>query len=110
MCGPFTGRQLTTIIVVLIIGVATVPSAVWAVDTFSNVAIMDATSGQKAAVDANQRLRVGDGSGPLTVDGTVNQKPVAPSKVWSKAVTIGSAQSTHALAGPSATGIEVTSL
>src|SRR5438132_12146869 len=50
--GPFTGRHLTTIVVTLIAGLVLVPSTVWAVDTFSNVAVEDPVSGAKASVDA----------------------------------------------------------
>src|SRR5438045_3966420 len=70
--GPFTGRQLTTIIVTLIVCVL-VPGTVWAIDTFSNVAIEDPVTGVKAMVDSSRHLRVGDGVGPLTVDGSVNE-------------------------------------
>jgi hypothetical protein len=69
--GPFTGRQLTIIIVALVFGVVMIPGAVWAVDTYSNVAIQDPVSGAKAKVASTGALNVGDGSGPLTVNGTV---------------------------------------
>jgi hypothetical protein len=68
--GPFTGRQLTTMIVALIVCVL-VPGTVWAVDTFSNVAIEDPVSGVKASVDSAHRLKVGDAAGAMTVDGSV---------------------------------------
>jgi hypothetical protein len=68
--GPFSGRQLTTMVVSLIL-VLGVPGTVWAVDTFSNVAIEDPVSGVKASVDSSKRLKVGDGSGAMTVDGTI---------------------------------------
>jgi hypothetical protein len=73
--GPFTGRQLTVMIVTLIIGAVMLPGAVWAVDTFSNVAIEDPVSGVKAHVDSARKLVVGDGSGALTVDGTLYSLP-----------------------------------
>src|SRR5947208_7709311 len=73
--GPFTGRQLTAIVITLIVGVVMLPGAVWAVDTFSNVAIEDPVSGAKASVDATHHVLVGDGSGALTVDGTVYALP-----------------------------------
>ncbi len=44
--GPFNGRQLTTIIVTLVIGVVAAPTAIWAADTLSNVAIKDPASGR----------------------------------------------------------------
>ena len=66
--GPFNGRQLTVIAVALIIGVVALPGAVWAVDTFSNVAIEDPVTGVKASVNnAHQVL----------VNGKVVQTPPA---------------------------------
>ena len=70
--GPFTGRQLTTIIVALLLTL--VPGAVWAAATFSNVAIYDPGSEKRAAVDGKHRLKVGDGSGPMTVDGVLRTR------------------------------------
>jgi hypothetical protein len=67
--GPFTSGHLTIIVVALVIAVA-FPFAAFAV-TGSNVFVTDATSGTRAAVDSGNHLKVGDGSGPLTVDGTV---------------------------------------
>ena len=69
--GPFTGRQLTTMFVALMVGAVMVPSAVWAVDEFTNVAIMDPVTGYKAKVFSGGNIRVSDNSGPMTVDGTV---------------------------------------
>jgi len=73
--GPFTGRQLTAIVISVIVGVVLLPGAVWAVDSFTNVAIQDPVSGAKASVDAKHHVLVGDGSGSLSVDGTVNTLP-----------------------------------
>lgn len=70
--GPFTGAQLTVMSVTLV--AVSVPGTLWAVDQFTNVAIMDPVSGRKAAVDTARRLRVGDGVGLLTVDGTVTAR------------------------------------
>jgi hypothetical protein len=72
--GPFSGRQLTVIIVCLIVGVVMLPSAVWAVDAFTNVAVQDPVSGVKASVDASHHLFVTSGSVPLAVGGTVTAK------------------------------------
>jgi hypothetical protein len=68
--GPFSGRQLTTVVIAVCTTVVVAPGAVWAVDTFSNVAVQDPVTGTKASVDATHHLVVGDGSGALTVDGT----------------------------------------
>ena len=83
--GPFSGRQLTTIIGMLLVAVVVLPSAVWAVDTFSNVAIEDPITNNKAGVDSSNRLKVGDGSGALTIDGTVTGRPAPPSSPWARA-------------------------
>lgn len=39
-----------------------------------------------AKVDSPGRLRVGDGSGSLTVDGTVTARPLTPSAPWQRAI------------------------
>jgi hypothetical protein len=78
--GPFSGRQLTTMVVSLIL-VLGVPGTVWAVDTFSNVAIEDPVTGVKASVDASKRLKVGDGSGAMTVDGSVLAPETTPANL-----------------------------
>ena len=87
--GPFTGRQLTTMVVALIAGVVLLPGAVWAVDSFSNVAVQDPVSGVKASVDAGHHVVVGDGSGPLTVDGNVIAQQAAPANLWRAAASGG---------------------
>src|SRR3954449_2470234 len=89
--GPFTGRQLTVIIVALIVGVVALPSAVWAVDTFSNVAIEDPVSGVKASVNSSKALLVGDASGALTVDGKV--APAPPAQVLNGGSYVGTGKS-----------------
>ena len=86
--GPFTGRQLTTMICIL--GAALLlPGAAYAVDSFTNVAIEDPVSGAKASVDSTHHLLVGDGSGPLTVDGTITDHEVAYNQLkhWFNATT-----------------------
>ncbi len=70
--GPFTGRQLTTIIVTLIV-VALFPIGAWAV-TGSNIFVTDATSGAHAKVDGNGNLQTKVSSG--FVDAT----PAAPNQ------------------------------
>jgi hypothetical protein len=54
--GPFSGLHLTIIIVAIIV-VAGIPGTVWAVDSFSNVAIEDPATGVKASVDTQHRLQ-----------------------------------------------------
>jgi hypothetical protein len=86
--GPFTGRQLMVMFVAIVVGVVMVPTSVWAVSNYSNVAIEDPGTGVHASVDASHRLKVGDGSGPLTVDGTVNAQP-APASALRSFATFG---------------------
>lgn len=54
----------------------------YAVATFTNVALEDPSSGARASVDSTHHLRVGDGSGALTVDGSVYVRPLAPTRPW----------------------------
>jgi hypothetical protein len=82
--GPFSGRQLTTMVVALIL-VLGVPGTVWAVDTFSNVAIEDPVTGVKASVDSSKRLKVGDGSSAMTVDGTTTGPEAAANTLFRSA-------------------------
>jgi hypothetical protein len=75
--GPFNGRQLTTIIVALIIGIVVIPAGAWAAVSFTNVAITDPGGVNRAKVDAGGSVHVGDGTGPLSVDGTVTARPTS---------------------------------
>src|SRR5438067_12976032 len=77
--GPFTGRQLTTIIVTLIV-VVLFPLGAWAV-TGSNVFVTDATSGAHAKVDSNGNLQTKVSSG------SVNATPAAPNQQFIGTVT-----------------------
>ena len=76
--GPFTSGHLTIIVVTVLVVVA-FPFAAFAV-TGSNVFVTDATSGTRAKVDSTGHVVVGDGSGSLTVDGTVNERAALPTK------------------------------
>jgi hypothetical protein len=62
--GPFTGRQLTTLLVVLIVAVV-VPVGAWAVG--QDVYITDATSGEQAKVDSAGNLQAKAGLGSMAV-------------------------------------------
>ncbi len=61
-----------------------------------------------AKVDSTGKLAVGDGAGPMSVDGTVTDRPAAPASPWrwSAIIVDGGAY----IAGPSATPINITSL
>jgi len=78
----FTGRQITTMIVAVCVAIIAFPVGVYAA-TGSLVNITDpVTKANKARVDASGRLKVGDGSGVLTVDGTVTSRPAPPTRAW----------------------------
>jgi hypothetical protein len=77
--GPFSGPQLTTIVCVIVAAVM-FPAGAWAAVSFSNVAITDPGGVNRAKVDTTGKLAVGDGSGPLTVDGTVGSRQSLPAK------------------------------
>jgi len=62
-----------------------------------------------AKVDSTGKLAVGDGAGPLSVDGTVTDRPAAPAAPWRASQDIGSSGGAY-IAGPSASPIDVTSL
>jgi hypothetical protein len=61
-----------------------------------------------AKVDSTGRLVVGDGAGPLSVDGTVAARAAAPASPWHASALIQN-QAT-VIAGPSSSPINVTSL
>jgi hypothetical protein len=68
----FTGRQLAVIIVTVCVTIIAFPFGVYAATTGSAVNVTDPTnSAYIAGVDSTHHLLVGDGSGALTVDGTV---------------------------------------
>ena len=61
-----------------------------------------------AKVSSDGKLAVGDGAGPLDVDGTVTGRPAAPASPWHANVDINA--NAGLLAGPSATPINITSV
>lgn len=98
--GPFNGRQLTVIIVSLMIGLVMIPSTVWAVDTFSNVAIEDPVSGVKASVDSTKHLAIA---------GTVHDLAASPTAPFSFSEDISGAGFTRVV-GPTSSAINLTAL
>ena len=62
-----------------------------------------------AKVSSDGKLAVGDGAGPLNVEGTVSGRPAAPASPWRANVSIDPTTSA-VIAGPSASPINVTSL
>jgi hypothetical protein len=60
-----------------------------------------------AKVDSTGKLAVGDGAGPLSVDGTVSGRPAAPASPWHAS---GNPAGSLWLAGPTASPINVTSI
>jgi hypothetical protein len=84
-----------------------VGSALATVGTVSNISDHSA-SAYFATVSSDGKLAVGDGAGPLSVDGTVASRPAAPASPWHARADI---QNTITLiTGPSALPINITSL
>ena len=63
-----------------------------------------------AKVSSDGKLAVGDGAGPLSVDGTVSDRPAAPASPWRAMKEIQGINFGVPIAGPSAAPINVTSL
>ena len=84
-----------------------VGTALATVGTVANISD-HSSSAYFAKVDSAGKLAIGDGSGPLSVDGTVASRPAAPGSPWlaSEDIQI----QFKLLAGPSAVPINVTSL
>jgi hypothetical protein len=84
-----------------------IDTALATVGTVSNISDHSA-SAYFAKVSSDGKLAVGDGAGPLSVDGTVTDRPAAPASPWRASEDIQNL-GTY-IAGPSATPINVTSL
>ena len=83
-----------------------VGTALATVGTVSNISDHSA-SAYFAKVSSDGKLAVGDGAGPLSVDGTVTDRPAAPASPWRASVPF---ETDAVIAGPSASPINVTSL
>ena len=79
----FTPRQVVTMVVAVCAAVVLAPAGAIAAATL--LTIQDPSNGSKARVDAG-RLRVGDGSGSLTVDGSTG--PAVPAKPFAVSARI----------------------
>jgi hypothetical protein len=83
-----------------------VGTALATVGTVSNISDHSA-SAYFAKVSSDGKLAVGDGAGPLSVDGTVTDRPAAPASPWRASTSF---DTSNWIAGPSASPINVTSL
>lgn len=83
-----------------------VGTALATVGTVANISDNSA-SAYFAKVSSDGKLAVGDGAGPLSVDGTVASRPAAPASPWSSSTTLQA--DLVPIAGPSAAPINVTS-
>ena len=104
--GPFSGGQLTIIIVmgaVLIL----FPVSAFAVASGSNVFVTDHTTGVRARVDGSGKLDTN-----ATVSGSVVARPAAPDKLFSHSVTSVATGGTcmHVAAPPAGHALVVTSV
>ena len=79
--GPFNGAQLTVIITAIILCVGFSGTLAAAI-AYSNVALYDPVVNRRVKVDLNGGLRVSDGSGALTVDGSVIASDAAPANFF----------------------------
>jgi hypothetical protein len=70
MSDRFSSKQVVSMVVAICVAIVLAPTTVWAAATASSVKITYA--GHAARVDKSGHLKVGDGSGPLTVDGKVS--------------------------------------
>ena len=100
--GPFSGRQLTTMVVALIFAIG-VPGTVWAVDQFTDVAIKDPVSGKRAMVDSNRFLQV-------EAKGLVTARASAPAHPWSVHEFNFGSNKPIVAAGPTYSAMNLTSL
>src|SRR5512132_120217 len=74
-----------------------IDTALATVGTVSNISDHSA-SAYFAKVTSDGKLAVGDGAGPLSVDGTVTDRPAAPASPWRVSMNI---QSGPFILGPS---------
>ena len=79
--GPFNGAQLTVIITAIILCVGFSGTLAAAI-AYSNVALYDPVVNRRVKVDLNGGLRVSDGVGALTVDGSVITSDAAPANYF----------------------------
>lgn len=98
--GPFSGRHLTVMVVALMVGLVMVPSTVWAVTTFSNVAIQDPVSGVRATIDSTHHLAVA---------GTVHAVAASPTTPFFFSEDI-NADALTRVVGPTASAINLSAL
>jgi hypothetical protein len=85
-----------------------VGTALATVGTVSNISD-HSSSAFFAKVSSDGKLAVGDGAGPLSVDGTLTSRPAAPSSPWRVSADI-KLNAGAFIVGPSASPINVTSL
>lgn len=108
----FSSRQVVTIVVSVCAAVVFAPVALYAA-SISAVTISDPSHPtHKAHVTSKGRLVVGDESGPLTVDGTVKDRPATPAHPWNPVnfvVVTGSAPRAELFSGKVPTKLDLTS-
>jgi hypothetical protein len=102
-----TSRELVAIVAVAVLVASLAPRAVEAATSL--MTISDVSNGQTARVDAG-KLRVGDGTGPLTVDGTVYSRPLNAALPWFASENVSSAAFVPLPPGPVGAAVNVTSI
>jgi hypothetical protein len=105
----FSGGHLTIVILTFAV-LLLFPVGAWAAFTVSHVTITDNQGINTANVDAGHHLLVGDGTGALTVDGTVSRRPVPPASPFQFNIDAQIGETFVAGPAPLSTVINVTSL
>jgi len=93
----------------LLVLIVTTGTAMAATGTAVNIAD-PANAANVAKVDSTGHLSVGDGSGALTVDGTVNTRPGPPTSSFRSLGTTNGSQCVTVAAPPSGKGLVITAL
>lgn len=95
------------VLLALALGLALSPSVGHAAGALTT--LVDSTSATQARVDGAGALRVGDGNGPMTVDGAVTTREAQPTKAWSKSGSASTVGGTT-IRGPVVAGTVLTHL
>jgi len=101
-------KRAAWIAVGVVIALIAVPVGVRAAGNLVTIVDPSATTAAGGAKVAGGKLEVGDGSGALTVDGSV--RPLAPTTNWFATEDVPSVPGRKALVGPTTAPIDVTSI
>jgi len=106
--GPFSGGQLTAIIITVVAAVG-FPVGAFAAVKFTNVSITDPHGVYRAAVSSAGQLQVHP-NGTQTVAGSVTATPAAPSALFAKETDVNNATCTAVASAPMGKALILTSV